>query len=93
VEGDFSAFLQDYGIERVILEKHTGRSLSFCDALAVNPPPQLVLEREIPIDTNQRYLEGSIGIYRSPKVTRQTKNELALPSTVVKGGMRIDLPR
>jgi len=85
-------FLKKYGIERVVLESHpSGSAVSFCEDLARNPPPQLVPEREVPITANAESLRGRIRIYRVPEPASSPEDILILPSSIVKGGVRIDL--
>jgi hypothetical protein len=92
-------FLHYYGIDRVVLERHekthNDGMARGCTALSENPPGALVLEREIPMPGNQPWLAGEIRVYRVPGQaspgSNQPGRELTLPSTVLEGGVQIDL--
>jgi hypothetical protein len=91
---DLVSFARKFGIDRVVLESHPAAysQPSFCEALGGNPPAELALEREVPIEANRDSLRGRIRIYRVPGAMAHPEDLLVLPSTIVKGGVVIDLP-
>ena len=86
-------YFQSLGISYVVAENYVKPSdeKRLCEILATGMPAPMILDRELPLEGSRSYADKRLWIYRVPNPSKNPINVLSLPSSIVGGGMNIEL--
>ena len=90
--GRLEQFAHDYGVQYIVLETASGWQGPWTPLIA-EPPPDMVLERRIPMSSSTERWNGDLRIYRFTNPSPEPKNDLAMRMFMIGGTMDFELGR
>lgn len=87
------SYLQKLGISFVVAETHPKPEgiMLFCETIVTGKTNPLVLTQEIEMEGSRSYIGNQLRIYRVPNPSPDPINEIWVPSSIVGGGLKIEL--